>query len=280
MKSVGDAKAALLHTIRRGGTTVLIPADSFGVGNLLYFWLQASARRGRGEAVSVRWTDRMQPWGAWFPRIFDELLVSNADMSFLSRREVGRVYQEFGREFTREDVATFIEAFVMGAGSPFARLASATSTGADLTINVRRGDYYSIPKFRGRYSFDVVEYVGVALEAARARAPVETILIVSDDPEWCRVKLARLGREAELRYPDAGTPVPQQLALLAASPRLILSNSTFSYWGAYLSNHLHRTNHAEVYAPWFHSREWDDGAASQLDARWSIIRDVPGGWDG
>lgn len=58
-----------------------------------------------------------------------------------------------------------------------------------------------------------------------------------------------------------------------------MTNSTFSYWCAYISNVLHRDNYAEVYAPWFHARTIDGGRAYQLDPRWSVITDIPGGWD-
>ncbi|QHC60055.1 alpha-1,2-fucosyltransferase [Rathayibacter sp. VKM Ac-2760] len=272
--SAGDLRAAVLAPLRRRGTTVLMPPEAFGGGNLLYFWLQAAARRARGEAAAVRSTARSAEWAAVLA--VDELAVRPEDVRFTSPREAHSAYQRLGTDFTVEELGAFLDRHVLGGA--FAGLVAASPPVADLTINVRRGDYYSVPAFRGRYAFDVVEYVGVALAAARERAEVRSVLLVSDDLDWCRLKLARVLDGIDVRVPAPGTLATAQLALLAASPRLVLANSTFSYWGGYLSAHLHRT--AEVHAPWFHSREWDGGAATQLHPRWSVIRDLPGGWDG
>ncbi|PPF29237.1 MULTISPECIES: alpha-1,2-fucosyltransferase [unclassified Rathayibacter] len=278
MVTLGDVRSALLAPLRRRGTTVLLPGESFGVGNLAYFWLQAHARRGRGVPTAVRATRRTAEWAEVFPRVLEELVVPPAEMSFFSPRELGSVHQDFGVEFTADELADFVATMLLPPGGPFTALAAAARPAADLTVNIRRGDYYSVPAFRGRYSFDVVEYVDAALALAREREPVRSVLIVSDDLDWCRVKLARVLEGLEVRFPGAGTPVPQQLALLAASRRLVLTNSTFSYWGAHLGDHVH--GGADVIAPWFHSRAWNGGAATQLDPRWRVVRDLPGGWDG
>lgn len=249
-----------------------MPQEAFGVGNLLYFWLQAAVRRERGEPTAVRRTARTVQWSSVFE--VGDLVVAPEDVSFFSPREVGDVYQRFGVDFTPGDLEEFIASRLLGG---LTGLVPETPP-ADLTINVRRGDYYSVPEFRGRYSFDVVEYVRTALAVAREAGEVRSVLLVSDDLAWCRLKLAPLLGGIDVRSPDPATPVPQQLALLAGSPRLVLTNSTFSYWGGHLSTHLH--DDARVIAPWFHSRGWGGGAATQLDPRWSVIRDIPGGWDG
>jgi hypothetical protein len=278
MRGLGDVRAMVLAPLRRRGTTILLPQESFGVGNLLYFWLQAAVRRRRGQEAAVRWTSRTGEWSPVFPSAVEELVVRSEDVSFFSPREVHSVYQDLGTDFTLDDLRAFTDSHLLAG--PFAGLVAAAPVAADLTINVRRGDYYSVPAFRGRYSFDVVEYVGVALAAARERAEVGSVLLVSDDLDWCRLKLASVLQGLDVRFPLPGTPAPQQLAILAASRRLVLTNSTFSYWGAHLSNAVHGGNHADIHAPWFHSRAWGAGAATQLDPRWSVIRDIPGGWDG
>lgn len=60
-------------------------------------------------------------------------------------------------------------------------------------------------------------------------------------------------------------------------PRLILANSTFSYWGGYLSRWCFR-DPTQVVAPWFHILSDLGGAAWQLDPEWSVVRDIPSGW--
>ena len=48
-----------------------------------------------------------------------------------------------------------------------------------LTVNVRRGDYYSVTRFRGMYSYDIAEYLRVAVaESIAADGPVGTLRVV------------------------------------------------------------------------------------------------------
>lgn len=269
-------RVAILDALRRRDPTVLWPLDTFGPGNLLYFWLQAAGRVDRGEPTVVRATPNGRRWASWFPRVADQLVLETDQVPFFSRREVEGTYQGFGVDYTAGELRDFIDTYVLDS-VPFQKLLNSARHDAELTINVRRGDYYSVPKYRGRYSFDVVEYVKTAV---RASGPADRILIVTDDRAWCKEKLAWLGRSADVLYPSTRASAAYHLALLANSRRLILANSTFSYWGGYLSNRIHLDNHAQTWAPWFHSREWDGGAANQLDPGWSAIRDIPGGWDG
>ena len=150
---------------------------------------------------------------------------------------------------------------------------------------MRRGDYYSVARFRGMYSFDVAEYLRVAVaESVTADGPVGLLRVVSDDPDWCRLKLPFLAEHAgRVEHLDAGQTVGrphEHFRTLASSRRLVLANSTFSYWGAHVSNVVQADNHAQVWAPWFHRRDIDGGRAWHLDPRWSVVRDIPGGWDG
>ena len=137
------------------------------------------------------------------------------------------------------------------ARQPAARENSLDSDADDVRSNVRRGDYYSAPRFRGLYSFDIAEYVRVALaksiERGRGRRP--TIRVVSDDPAWCRLKLVP-GGPADVEYAAGGQPA-RALPHARRRASLVLANSTFSYWGAYVGNVVHGDNHAQVWAPWF-----------------------------
>lgn len=278
------AKAAALSVVRRRGPLVLWPPHDVGIGNLLYFWLQAHARQARGDAVVVRWTEVMSAWTQWFPHVFDRLVVRDQDVSMFHPRSYGQFFQELGLDYSAEELERFVDELLLPESGPFRRLAAQHRGRADLTVNVRRGDYYSNPRFRGFYSFDVVEYVRIAVGLACARAPVSSILLVSDDLGWCRAKLGWLDDIAPVSTAPGTSSVADQLAMIAASPRLVLANSSFSYWGAYLSNRLHvlgdvGASHADVIAPWFHSRQSHGSAAYQLDPRWTVVRDLPGGWD-
>jgi hypothetical protein len=266
----------LLSPLRNGDRTVLWTQPGQGFANVLYLWLVAASRRRRGEDVVVRHGGVMDAWLPVIPRL-RELTVEPSDVRFRDRRDLG-YHQAFGVDYTGDDLEAFVRAYLLG--SPL--LEGVVPGDADrLTVNVRRGDYYSVPRFRGMYSFDVAEYLRVALAGSiAADGPVSTMVLVSDDPDWCRTKLGFLAEHAgDVGYLDAGRP-QDHFRALASARRLVLANSTFSYWGAYVSNVVHADNHAQVWAPWFHRRDIHGGRAWHLDPRWSVVQDIPGGWDG
>lgn len=104
------------------------------------------------------------------------------------------------------------------------------------------------------------------------------ILVVSDDVTWCRRELAWLADLVVVRHLDDPAPV-RDFAAVAGARRMVITNSTFSYWAAHLSNLVHGDNHAEVWAPRFFDRTQNGGDSWLLDERWSIVEDLPGGWD-
>ena len=65
--------------------------------------------------------------------------------------------------------------------------------------------------------------------------------------------------------------------MLACSKRLILANSTFSYWGAFIAQVL-GAQLENIVAPAFH--QGDVPTASELwrDPRWNFIHEIDGGW--
>jgi hypothetical protein len=270
-------RSALLTPIRNGDRTVLWARPDLGFANLLYVWMVAASRRARGDDVVVRHQPVMDTWLPVLPRL-RELTVDAAAVRFRDRRDLG-FHQAFGTDFTRDELERFVSDYLLD--SPLLGDVAPSGQDGPLTVNVRRGDYYNVARFRGMYSFDVAEYVRAAVaESIRSDGPAGLLRVVSDDPAWCRLKLPFLAEHADrVEHLDAGQP-HEHFRALAGSRRLVLTNSTFSYWGAHVSNVVHGDNHAQVRAPWFHRRDIDGGRAWHLDPRWSVVRDIPGGWDG
>jgi hypothetical protein len=254
-----------------------MPYPRLGFANLLYLWLAAATHHDAGEDWVVLHSPAMDPWLPGLPRLA-ELTIDRAEMRLLDWREVYPYYQEFGRDFTREQLEAFVRERLLDA--PLLQgLDEITPSMDTIALNIRRGDYYSDVRFRGMYSFDIAEYVRLALAGTLAQdGPASHLRVVSDDPDWCRLKLGFLADQHSVTYVEPGRPLEHFWELCGAR-RLILTNSTFSYWGAYVSNVVHGDNHQQVWAPWFHRRDIHDGRAWQLDPRWSVVRDLPGGWD-
>lgn len=283
-KPLAGLKSIALNAVRRGSREILWTPPKVNLGNHFYYWLHAFHRQRQGDTVTVLVSDEMSRWSGVFPRIFEELTTSPGDVGFRDIRTPPGAKQTFGGDFDEASLDAFIDRYVLDAGGELGRRIERQAD-LDLTVNVRRGDYYSVPRWRGIYSFDVVEYVRVAVGSILNTGEIGSIRIVSDDPSWCRAKLSWLSDIAPVQIAGAEGGPLEHLAILAGSPRLVLANSSFSYWGGYISDRLRRSHgrseRSEVWAPRFNSRALPNGGrATQLNPRWNVIDDIPGGWDG
>lgn len=264
--------------LRRGSRVVQqAPQTGLGFGNFLYLWFAAHRRQHRGEDCRVLTPSAMNPWLSEFPAL-RELAVCPREVRPRDRRRrwTFDLSDRFGTDFTREDLGDFVRRRLLGGGA-YVR-SSAHGPGA-LTLSIRRGNYYSVPHVRGTYSFDIPAYLEVALsEAERCGGDISTLIVVSDGIEWCRERLDPLLRShaASIVY-AVGTP-QENFRAVATSGRLIGTNSTFSYWGGYVNDVLYGSA-AQVIMPRFHARLGTSNRAYQLDPAWTVVEDIPGGWD-
>lgn len=235
------------------------------VGNLLYFWMRAHIASSSGREVRVREAESTEQWLALWPAL-NSLNVARAAIRRTDRHlDVPSLhFQQFGVDFTREQLDDFISSFLLSDG--LAAIMEAPDPTA-LTVNVRRGDYYSRPDYRSRYGMDTDAYLRSAVAAHRLVSDIHRVVVVSDDPDWCTDNLHWL-REigpVDVRRESA----VQNLATLASATNLILSNSTFSYWGGYLAGSKMTTCHVTV--PRFHVADLNGGVAWQHDPSWHVI---------
>ncbi len=250
--------SAILDLFRFGDRTVIMcPAYGLRVGNFLYLWLRAHRRSAAGSPTVVRRSRAMAPWLDLMPEI-EALTVTDDDIRFPDRREWDNtfLYQRFGVDFTREDLRAFVADTLVPHLQP--------DHSGTLVVNIRRGDYYT--EFRKKYAFDQVGYVR---EALTRFDDIRRILVVSDDAEWCRTHLEPVVRAAapivDYAEPDAWT----NFAAVASASRIIGTNSTFSYWAAYVADAIH--NDAQIVMPRFHARAPEPVSAHQLDPHWTAI---------
>jgi hypothetical protein len=119
-------------------------------------------------------------------------------------------------------------------------------------VHVRRGDYVSVDRNTDRLGVCTVSYFQSAISLLGTDLP---IVVVSDDPAWCETHLRGLDPR-RLRIVTGGNPT-DDLFLLAHSSEHVLSNSTFSWWGAILSE----TSMVIAPTPWFDSDDYGAGLA-------------------
>ena len=275
--------AALVAPVLVRNRTVLATYPGLRLGNFLYFLLRARVKQSHGSDYRVVGTETMDEWWDRFPQLHDALVIARQDVRWWHGREHldPLFFQQFDVDFSRADLVGFISRFLLA--SPLFTQGDAEEPPVDphaVTVNVRRGDYYADSTFRGLYGFDVQGYLRVALSEVTAGRDITTIRVVSDGVDWCRENLGWLAEHADaVTYAGSQDGPHRNLLDIARSRRLVLTNSTFSYWGAYISNVIHGTNHDQVWAPRFHSRGVDGGRAWQLDPHWHVVETIPGGWD-
>lgn len=244
-------------TRSRRRNVLVTDIKALGFGNVLYLWMHAEKMRAHGLDYWVV-IEGKDLWLDAFPSLRDLSLTWEdlADDDYLEANETPRLYQRFGVDFTPLDLDHFVTKHLAPHVAP---------ADAGMVVNVRRGDYYTT--YADRYAMDIPAYLARALPLARA-VPGERILVVSDDPAWCRDHLGdMLGHLGPVEYAPPGDPVGHFLSV-CASPRLVGTNSTFSYWGGHVADRLGRP--VSVVMPGFHSRHLNRGMADQLDPRWSV----------
>ena len=93
-----------------------------------------------------------------------------------------------------------------------------------VAIHVRRGDYVNNPFYVDLTQTDYYE-------KAMAEFPDSKFLVFSDDIEWCKEYF--IGEEYTFDHSDE----LNALNSMASCTGHIIANSSFSWWGAYLSPH-------------------------------------------
>ena len=263
--------------IRHGARKVLWTQPTANLGNFLYDWMHAFTWQARGEDIVCLVTPKVGPWLPLFGEAAERLVVRRSDVRLTDRREKD-VYSDYGRSFSQSELDAFIEGFLepSAAFSPDLIPRTRRLGPSDVLINVRRGDYVAVEAHRVKYAFALDEYLMAALSTVRNDGHIDRIQVVSDGIDWCAANLGWLNDHCRhVQFVTEPLRPAVHMAMLSRAPRLILANSTFSYWGGYLNTWAHDAP-SRVIAPWFHARP--EGAAWQVDPSWTLIKDIPSEW--
>ncbi len=101
-----------------------------------------------------------------------------------------------------------------------------------VSLHVRRGDYASSKSTNLVHGTCPVEYYRRAVDEIREKAADPKFFIFSDDIEWVKQNLDFVGPAEYVS--GRGFSDSQELSLLSLCRHHIISNSTFSWWGAWL----------------------------------------------
>lgn len=116
-------------------------------------------------------------------------------------------------------------------------------------INVRRGDYITNQNANNFHGFHGTEYIYNSISEITKKVLNPVFYIFSDDIDWCINNI-------KINYPHffvdhnfKGNKFSSYLKLMSSCKHFIIPNSTFAWWGAWLS----QNNEKIVYTPknWF-----------------------------
>lgn len=103
---------------------------------------------------------------------------------------------------------------------------------ATIAVHIRRSDYVSNHKASKFHQVCTPHYYLAGVEQLRRDYPKLPLLVFSDDIKWCQ---AELGLRGDVGFVDPAIPDLDQFVLLSRCRHFLISNSTFSWWAAFLN---------------------------------------------
>jgi hypothetical protein len=133
-----------------------------------------------------------------------------------------------------------------------------------VSIHVRRGDYVQDPAAAKRYYICPIGYFEDAFSTIQKKTNQDlTVFLFSDDPEWAQTHLKIDARTVAVTGNDGDT-AHEDLRLIAHCKHHVISNSSFSWWGAWL---MEQPDSITVAPPrWFIDPKMDESAI--VPPRW------------
>ena len=113
-------------------------------------------------------------------------------------------------------------------------LISRIRQGNSVGIHIRRGDYLNEPEFRGICG---VDYYKKGIEMIISDGKAHDFYIFSNDMDWCKNNIEPLVGNNHLYYvtDNKGKSSCWDMFLMTYCKDLIIANSSFSWWGAFLN---------------------------------------------
>lgn len=233
-------------------------------GNILYFFLYAYTNQLK---IIPRDGD-LEYWTNIFPQ-FKDLIISEKDIKKMDVQKHYSGYLQFAKEdFQLKDLEYFVKDNFLKDNNILQYLEKTDPEA--LYINIRRGDFYS-PQHIDLYGFNIPEFLKHFFEKVCVVFP-KKIIIISDDINWCKSHLQFLCNYNTTVYFAADLNAETSFLTLATAKNLLVSNSTFCYWAAYVSTYLYGEE-SKIYAPSFVSRHDKHKDHKQLLDTWTIIKD-------
>jgi Glycosyl transferase family 11 len=109
--------------------------------------------------------------------------------------------------------------------------------GNAVSVHVRRGDYVTLQSAARYHGTCTLDYYRRALQHIVERVSDPIFFVFSDDPEWTAENLHFPHTTYYVRHNNSASAF-QDLRLMSKCNHHIIANSSFSWWGAWLSDQM------------------------------------------
>jgi hypothetical protein len=169
-----------------------------------------------------------EPHYHFFPPVLDAPADSYFEGFFQSERYFAEIAPLLRRELTlTSPLDTVNQRILEDIRSP---------AGPAISLHVRRTDYVSNPQFRPVYAVCGLEYYRRGIAYLLARVNGARFFVFSDEPDWAAAHVLPLipaPRRLVIGNENRG---PVDLTLMRHCRHHLIANSSFSWWGAWLSD--------------------------------------------
>jgi len=129
-------------------------------------------------------------------------------------------------------------------------------------LHIRLGDYRILP----HHYVNLESYWITCLQSLKA----ERLLIFSDEPEFVQQSLLPFFKQfsiGEIQVIQNKNPIENLYIMSMCGGGAICANSTFSWWGAYLSRERHRAQRSPIFMP----GKWGEFSTPDLYPSWATV---------
>lgn len=140
----------------------------------------------------------------------------------------------------RQSIETGLRSKLNRPTSEFYILREAITRYESIGVHVRRQDYVNLQAFHGMPTLD---WYRAALRHINVNTLCFKTFVFSDDPEWCYDNFPKDFTIVR------GTSKYEDMTLMAACKHVVIANSSFGWWGAWLQNN--RNNIVIAPKQWF-----------------------------
>jgi hypothetical protein len=133
---------------------------------------------------------------------------------------------------------------------PSRKIAEVIESCDSVNLHIRRGDYVSNPETNQCHGLCTLDYYNAAVNRLASRVRNPYFFVFSDDIPWARENL-KLSFPTEFVFHNGADRDYEDLWLMSLCKYHIIANSSFSWWGAWLSSNSDKI----VIAPkkWFNN---------------------------